>query len=123
MADLAEVKVSLVVSDPTGIVLERDLLPVRFGVGAGQSGQHQSLVLATGNNSVSIPTGSVMMLLELTSNAPPLTLKGVNGDTGVTIVPNSNPAGVAMLLPLGTSPSMVINNGGGSSYTVDVTFV
>lgn len=124
MSALAELKISLVVTDSSsgGIVLERDLLPVRFGVGAGQSGQHQTLVLANGDNTVSVPTGAVLMLLELNSSAPVLTVKGVGGDTGTKIVPTSNVAGVAMVLPLGTTPSLVINNAG-TSYSVDATFV
>lgn len=109
--------------DSTGVVISRDLLPVRFAPGAGIAGVHESLTLAPGNNTVTVPAGAIALLLELTSAAPPLTLKGVNGDTGTTIAPTTNPAGVAMLLPLGTNPSLVIVNGGAAAYAVDATFV
>jgi hypothetical protein len=105
-------------------VIERDLLPIRFTPGAGISGVFQAITLATGNNTITIPTGAIAMLLELppTATTPPvLTVKGIAGDTGVVITPTSNPAGVPLLLPLGTSPVLVINNAG-SAYTANFTF-
>lgn len=121
MASLAEVKVSLTVEDSTGTVLERTLLPVRFAP-AGVSGTHETLTLANGDNTITVPTGATLLLLELTSSAPVLTVKGNAGDTGIPITPTSNPKGVALLLTLGTSPTLILNNAG-SSYQVDATFV
>jgi hypothetical protein len=133
------------VIDSSGVVISRDLLPVRFAPGAGLTGVHQSLTLATGNNTIVVPTGSIAMLLELPppvsgggapppppppQQPPPLILKGSAGDVGIPIVPVlnplvafTNPAGVPLLLPLGTSPTIVIVNNGVSPYVVDVTFV
>lgn len=122
MSALAEVKISVVVTDSTGVVIERDLLPVRFAPGAGSSGQHQTFTLANGDNTLTVPTGAKLLLLELTSSAPVLKLKGNAGDTGIPITPSSNPAGVATLLTLGTSPTVIINNAG-TSYSVDGTWV
>lgn len=122
MSALAEVKISVVVTDSTGVVIERDLIPVRFAPGAGASGQHQTLSLASGNNTITIPSGAKALLLELTSSAPALTIKGASGDTGTTITPTSSVTGVALFLPLGTSPSLIINNAG-STYSADATFI
>ena len=123
MAALCEIKISLVVIDSSegGIAIERVLNPVRFAPGAGSSGQHQTFTLANGDNTLTVPTGAKLLLLELTSSAPVLKLKGNAGDTGIPITPTSNPVGVATLLTLGTSPTVIINNAG-TSYSVDGTW-
>jgi hypothetical protein len=122
MAALATVKILVEVIDSTGVVIERDLLPVRFAPGAGVSGLLETIVLAPGNNTIAIPTGRKMLLLEIPPSAVSLTMKGANGDTGTTIVPASNGIGLPNLISLGASPTLVINNGG-SSVTCQGTFL
>jgi hypothetical protein len=149
MSALCEVKVAVTVIDSGGVVIDRTLLPVRFTPGAGLTGSHQSLTLVPGNNVIQIPTGSIAMLLELPPtipnptvppipplpNIPPeLTLKGSAGDVGILITPHqppippavsppgTNPAGCPLLLPLGTSPTIVIFVGGSLNFVCDVTF-
>lgn len=49
-------------------------------------GQVQSIDLANGNNTITVPSNSVaVMIIPPTANTETLTLKGVNGDTGIAL--------------------------------------
>ena len=78
-----------------------------------------SVACSAGNNTVNVPTslqsGTVRVKIKPPAgNATALTLKGVNGDTGISLTP-SEPSFLSM--PSGTS-SFVINAGG--SVTVEL---
>lgn len=123
MASLAMVKVLVEVIDATGPVIERDLLPVRFAPGAGKSGLMETVTL-TGSSftAIAVPAGAKAALFEFDTTDVNMVLKGVTGDTGITISPATNPVGCPMLLPLGASPSLgILNNG--PTVTVNVTFL
>lgn len=50
------------------------------------SGEVDSVVLASGNNTITPPTGAVAVtIIKPTGNAVALILKGVNGDTGIAL--------------------------------------
>lgn len=72
----------LVVGAPTltieayGCDVENDASPVYV----------QQLDLSSGNNSITIPTGAAGVIIKLpTTNTTLVTLKGVNGDTGIKL--------------------------------------
>jgi hypothetical protein len=53
---------------------------------ASASGQNQIVALSTGNNAVSIPTSAVAVTIIMPdANTVQVTLKGVNGDTGIPL--------------------------------------
>lgn len=53
-------------------------------------GAKQSIVLANGNNTITIPDGTTFVTIQPPAgNVQTLTLKGVNGDTGVRISPTA----------------------------------
>ncbi len=124
MAALCTVKLSLVVEDATGVLLDRDLLPVKFAPGAGLAGQLQSVTL-TGSTftALTVPTGAKAVLMELPTTAVSLVIKGVTGDTGVTLTPATNFPGIPLLLPLGASPSIGLLNNSSTAVTVNMVFV
>ena len=52
-------------------------------------GDVQTLTLASGNNTLTIPSGTkLIVFVPPVANATALLLKGANGDTGVNMVPN-----------------------------------
>lgn len=75
--------------------------------------------LASGNNSITVPSGSSYVLIQPPSaNTVALVLKGVNGDTGVSIHP-SNP----FLLSLASSAtSFVINAASATTGSTYLSF-
>lgn len=124
MASLATVKLTLQVVDATGILLDRDLLPVSFAPGAGISGQMQAVTLTNGAfTALTVPTGAKLLIIELLPAAVSLVLKGVTGDTGINLTPASNFPGIPLLIPLGASPSIGLLNNATASVTVNVVWV
>jgi hypothetical protein len=124
MAALATVRVSADVVDPTGPVISRDLLPVRFAPGAGNVGEVTTVTLAANAfTAITVPAGAKAMLIELPTAAVSLTLKGVTGDSGISLTPATNFVGLPVLIPLGASPSVGILNGSSTEQTVTVTFL
>lgn len=82
------------------------------------------LVSLTGSafTALSPPTGATAVLILPSTNVS-LTLKGVTGDTGVTIAPASNALSLPLFLPLGATPSIGITNGSSSTQTLYVYWV
>lgn len=67
--------------------------PFTLQANSGNNLQIQSLTLASGANTITIPTWATgMLIIPNTSNAVGLTLKGVTGDTGVPLS-LTNPTG------------------------------
>lgn len=59
--------------------------------------------LASGFNSITVPSGAIgVIITPPTTNAVALTLKGVTGDTGISI-----PAAATSLVTFGTTPSTI----------------
>lgn len=124
MAAICTVKVSVIVQDATGILLDRDLLPVTFTPGAGIAGQMQAVTLP-GNTftALTIPTGAKLLLMETLSTAVSLVLKGVTGDGGINLTPAANFPGIPQLFSLGATPSVGLLNNSATSVTVNMVFV
>lgn len=60
------------------------------------SGQNQLQSLASGNNTITVPSAAVAVtIIPPVGNAVVLTLKGVNGDTGIVIHP-SDPSSIGL---------------------------
>lgn len=69
------------------------------------SGQSQKVNLSSGNNSITVPSSAVgVTIIPPDSNAVQITLKGVNGDTGVALH-LTNPA----LISLQSVTTFVLN--------------
>lgn len=50
------------------------------------SGQNQLVELASGNNTITVPSGAIAVtIIPPVANTKVLTIKGVNGDTGISI--------------------------------------
>lgn len=50
------------------------------------SGQNQLVSLSSGNNTITVPSNAVAVTIEMPSgNTVQVTLKGVNGDTGIAL--------------------------------------
>ncbi len=72
------------------------------------SGQNQLVDLSSGNNTITVPSNAVgVTIVPPADNTDVLTLKGVNGDTGIIISP-ADP----MFLSLDGASSFVINASG-----------
>jgi hypothetical protein len=89
-----------------------------FTIVPNTAGNYESIevVLASGNNVIGPPSWSTFCIINpLATNTEALTLKGVTGDTGVAISPNS-----PCLLSWPTSPpaDIVINAAGATTITV-----
>jgi len=76
------------------------------------------LTLSSGNNTVTVPTGaSLVLLVPPTGNTTQVILKGVNGDTGISV---SRATPFFFLLDTTSPPSSFVLNAAGSisGYTV-----
>lgn len=79
------------------------------------SGQSQLIALSSGNNTITVPTSAVgVTIVPPVGSAVVLTLKGVNGDTGIVIHP-SDPTS----LGLSGVTSFVVN----AASSVSVRFI
>lgn len=85
-------------------------------VNSAGSGQNQLVALVSGNNTITVPTGATgVTIIPAEDNAVALTLKGVNGDTGIALALTS-PTSIG----LASVSSFVINAGG--SVTVRLIY-
>lgn len=118
---LADIRIQLVISE-AGRVVEQlpehramwgtgSLLPKRERVSVGAA-TFQALTVPSGAQSVYIDPGSAVSLV----------LKGVTGDTGIALTPATNPTGLPVLIPLGSSPSVGILNNHTSAQVVTVVW-
>lgn len=123
MAALGQIRVEPVVQDPEGNTIPYPSTLTRFATGAGDRADIRRVSL-TGSafTALTVPSGSKAVVIYLPATAVSLTLKGVTGDSGVPITPASNALGLPVVLPLGSSPSIGITNGG-STVSVDVLFL
>lgn len=112
MAAYVDVEVRITAKNETGVVEQYDPGPLRFLRGATQK-QEVSLT-GSAFTTITVPSGARAVLIE-PGSATSLTIKGVTGDTGTTIVPSSNTPGLPIFLPLGSSPSLGILNGGSTA--------
>jgi hypothetical protein len=72
---------------------------------------------------LSPPSAAVAVAIFFPTTAKNLTLKGVTGDTGVKIVPLTNPIGLPLVMPLGASPSIGILNNDSTAVDVEVQWL
>lgn len=115
----AKITVNAQVHDTGGFV-PQFILPKTFGCAAALPQSEYVSCTGSAFTALSPPTGAVAVLIEPDTNAS-LTLKGVTGDTGIAITPSSNVIGIPLLIPLGSSPSIGIYNGG-STCSIRVTW-
>jgi hypothetical protein len=67
--------------------------PFSLAMNAGNNLQMTNITLASGANTITVPTWAVgMLIIPTVTNVTGLTLKGVTGDTGIPLSP-SNPTG------------------------------
>ncbi len=119
MSRIAEIRISVVVTGTNGALEEvYEPGPIRF---APAVLQRQTLALANGANTVTVPTGAKFVLLILNSVLS-LTIKGISGDTGIPLTPSSAPLGIPGLFPLNAATSFVITNGT-TAQSIDALFL
>lgn len=119
MASTVTVSASARIDDGVLAQINAAANPASFAVGVGTNGQRQTVSLSgSAFTALTVPSGAKGIFIP----SPPvsLTLKGVTGDTGVTIT-GATTNGVPIMLPLTGTPSLGLANGG-SSATVDVIF-
>lgn len=120
MASIVTCKTEVSVRSVDGLEGQHAPVASRWAPGAGTNGTRQTVTLtASAFTALSPPTGAKAVVLIL-GTATGLTLKGVTGDTGVALVPASNPLGIDAVLPLGTTPSIGITSSNTSSQTIEV---
>jgi len=92
-------------------------------VGLNGNGQRQT-ISCTGSafTALTVPSGAQLLII-LPGTAISLTLKGVTGDTGITIAPASNPIRFPLIIPLGATPSIGIANGNASAQEVELIWL
>lgn len=96
---------------------------VSFAPGAGTGGKRETVTLtASSFNALTVPSGAKVLIIILGS-ATSLTLKGITGDTGITLAPASNPTGIDAIIPLGATPSIGILNGLASNQNVELCWL
>lgn len=82
----------------------------------GSSGGEVALVLATGANTVAIPSGHQgVWVIPPAGSVITKTLKGVTGDTGVPIHPT---LGMVLFFPLGTANFVITAGGAGETVQI-----
>jgi len=124
MASSVKLKIELEVSDIESKTVLGQELDRKWSLPSGlPNGQRQPISLtASAFTSITVPSGvnAVMLVLGAAFN---LVLKGITGDTGINLVPTTNPLGIDVFLPLGASPSLGILNNHTSAQTIEVIFL
>ncbi len=78
------------------------------------------IALASGLNTITIPTGTSVIIVELpVGNTQTVTLKGVTGDTGILLLKT----GVAMFQPDPADTTFVLTAGGAIAALTTITFL
>lgn len=76
--------------------------------------REQVVDLASGANTITVPTGAVAMIMALPSgNTVAVTLKGISGDTGI-LLHTTYP----LVLPLGSVSTLVLTAAGAVTATI-----
>ncbi len=117
---IANLQIQFSVEDGQG-GRDADSTRARWSTGDANSlGVKREKISLTGSafTALTVPTGAKSVEIRVGS-AISLTLKGVTGDTGITIAPASNPISAPVFLPLGASPSVGILNGSASAQTIE----
>lgn len=85
------------------------------------NGKRETLVLtASIFTALTVPTGAKLLIIIL-NGATSITLKGITGDTGLTIAPSASPiTGLDAVIPLGATPSIGLLNGVASDQNVEL---
>jgi hypothetical protein len=123
MASIVTLKAEISVRSADGLEGQHAPAASRWAPGAGTNGKRETVTLtASAFTALSPPSGAKAVALIL-GTATGLTLKGVTGDTGVALVPSTNPLGIDAILPLGTTPSLGITSSNTSSQTIEVLWL
>lgn len=112
MADTSKVEVRASISDTSGVNVEDSgLITVTFDSGVRQ--QQTVTLTASTFSSITVPTGAKAVLITGLTGAA--RLKGVTGDTGITMAANCS-----ILIPLGTTPSLGILEASAADQTLQL---
>ena len=121
MARTARITVSYDVFD--GVAHWGDTINADLSV-ASLCGKRETVTLTAGAfNALSPPAGAQAAIIKTNSSNISVTLKGVTGDTGNLNTPSSGVIPIPFLIPLTTSVSIGLRNGGGSDQTVEVVWL
>ncbi len=123
MAALAEIHLRISVTDVSGLAIVREPPPVRFGPGAGTTGQRQSVALPGATFTALVPPAGSKLVVLMLGQATALVLKAVTGDQGFPLSPVANPLGVDCIFSLGSNPSLGILNNNGAAQSIDVLWL
>lgn len=123
MATQARLKAELTSRDADGTKLNQRVETI-FTPGLLPNGERLPVSLTlSASTTVAVPSGSVAVWINLNS-ASGITLKGVAGDTGITIAPTSNPlTAFPVILPLGTQTNLVFTSTSASNQVIEVIFL
>lgn len=120
MASRVEVVNAIRIDDADGTKIMHSPEPKRFGPGVTPNGKRETVSLPGSTyTALTVPSGAKHLYIIL-GTAVSLTIKGASGDTGIPILPSSNPTGADLSTPLGASPTPGILNGSASTQTVEV---
>ena len=127
MASFVEVVVNIEVKDELFTQVQAVRSKGRW-VPVSTNGKRENVTLTlSAFTALSPPTGSSMLVIDF--SRPPnstiisLTLKGVTGDTGITLRPATNLKPIPLILPLGATPSIGIANGHSANQTIELLWL
>ena len=116
-ADTSKVEVRTSISDGSSVVQESGIVTKTFTTGVRQQ---QTLTLANGANTITVPANTKGLMLDLTSldstSVRSLHLKGVTGDRGISL-----DSSCPVLLPLSNdvvTNTMIISNDNATSVQI-----
>ena len=95
----------------------------RWTVASGVLKREEVTLTGSAFTALSPPTNAKKVRIILPAAAVSLTLKGVTGDTGITLSPASNFIGGTVELTLGASPSLGILNGSATARLITVIWL
>lgn len=126
MAASATVLVRATVADDDGVEADRIERRTPIADVVGVSGKRETITLANGDNTLTVPTGARALILLPADDSRTIKLKGNAGDTGVTLFTTGGTRTdddvVPAVIPIGSTPSSVILNSSGA-LTLDALWV
>ena len=123
MSQLAKINLNIEVKDETFNRVVGEVKTITFAPGTLLPKREKVTLTLSAFTALSPPSGAKAILILLPTTIINLTLKSITGDGGTTIVPATNPSGVPLLLPLGSSPNIGILNNHSSNQVVDIIWL
>lgn len=123
MALLAKVNLNINVQDEEFVTVLGEKEVATFAPASLLPKRERVTLTLSAFTALSPPSGAVAVAILLPTTIINLTLKGVTGDTGVALIPSTNPKGIPLIIPLGTSPSIGIANAHTSNQVITVVWM